>query len=218
MPFIVAVRGSARKLGLTKGNLSYSTYRQRPTDESDPRGQRRGEILGFAFLSVWEPGLGSGIGSGLGTSRATAKINVYVHPDYRKKKVGFSLLDMLLTTVSDRYSSQSGYDFVDPDNSPVYKGPGSHERQYYRLYFHYLVKHKQLAEGNKKLEQEQKTYDDDLVWIRKMLDEQLGFTELVRFEAVHRSAKCRDGPVYWLDQVVFEHACHFAPGLVKDDY
>ncbi|KAK4135499.1 hypothetical protein BT67DRAFT_433571 [Trichocladium antarcticum] len=218
MPFIVAVRGSARKLGLTKGNLLYSPYRQRPTDELDPQGRRRCEILGFAFLSVWEPGVGGGLGSGLGTSRATAKINVCVHPDYRRKKIGFSLVDMLLTTVSDRYSSQSGFDFVDPDNSPVYKSPASHSRQYFRLYFHHLVKHQHVVENNKKLEQEQKEYDNDLVWVRKMFDEQLGFTELVRFEAAHRSAKGRDGPVYWLDQVVFEHACYFAPSFIKDDY
>ncbi|KAL2262170.1 hypothetical protein VTK26DRAFT_2244 [Humicola hyalothermophila] len=52
MPFLVAVRGSAREMGLTKGNLSYSIYRQIPKDETDPQGQKRGEILGFAFLSV----------------------------------------------------------------------------------------------------------------------------------------------------------------------
>lgn len=52
MPFIVAVRGSARELGLMNGNLSYSPYRQFPKDKLDPRGEKRGEILGFGFMSV----------------------------------------------------------------------------------------------------------------------------------------------------------------------
>lgn len=212
MPFIVAVRGSARDLGLTGGNLLYSAYRQIPTDNSDPQNQRRGEILGFAFLSVWEPGLAGNTGS----SRATARINLFVHHEHRRKKIGFSLLDMLLTTVSDRFSSQSGYDFVDPDNSPVYKPPKNDERKYFHLYLAYMVRHKHLAEGNKKLEEEQKHYDDDLIWIRKMLEESFNFTEKVRFEAVHRTPKCRDGPVGWLDAVVFEHTCQFDPRFIGD--
>lgn len=218
MPFIVAVRGSARDLGLTKGNLVYSPYRQVPTDESDPHSRKRGEILGFAFMSVWEPGLAGG---GTGTSRATAKANVFVHRDHRRKKIGFSLLDMLLTTASDRFSSQSGYNFVDPDNSPVYKPPRHHERKYFRIYLAYLVRHKhrlaEEGEGNKKLEEEQKGDDADLAWVRKLLEEGFNFTEKVRFEAVHCTPKGREGqPVGWLDAVVFEHTCQFDPKFIGD--
>jgi L-amino acid N-acyltransferase YncA len=210
MPFIVAVRGSARDLGLTKGNLAFSVFKQIPFTEG-----KRGEILGFAFLSPWQPGLAGGLGS----SRASAKLNVFVHPDYRRKKIGFSLLDMLLTTVSDCFSSQTGYDFIDPDDSPVYKNSPTRERQYFRLYISYMVKHQHRTD-HKKLEAEQKKYDNDLVWVKKMLEDGLNFTELVRYKAAHRSSKAREGPVYWLDEVVFEHTCMFGPqgGRIKEDY
>ncbi|KAG7291001.1 hypothetical protein NEMBOFW57_001009 [Staphylotrichum longicolle] len=200
MPFIVAVRGSARNLGLTQGNLIFANFNQIPFEESD----QRGEILGFAYLSTWQPGL-SGVGGG--SSRNTARINVFVHPDYRRKKIGFSLLDMLLTTVSDCFSTQSAFDFIDPDDSPLYRKSRDRELQFYHLYIGFRVRHKLLAHGNKKLEDEQKTYDDDLVWVKKMLEDQLNFTQLVRFEAVHRLPKDTKGPCYWMDEVVFEHTC-----------
>jgi len=202
MPFIVAVRGSARNLGLTAGNLVYATFDQVPFDESD----KRGEILGFAYLSNWQPGLA---GTGTGSSRSTARINVFVHPDYRRKKIGFSLLDMLLTTLSDCFSTQSAYDFVDPDDSQLYKMSRHREHQFYHLYISFRVRHKRLTQGDKKLEEEQKTYDDDLVWVKNLLEDQLNFTELVRYEAVHRSPEDSKGQSYWMDEIVFEHTCAF---------
>ncbi|KAK3905099.1 hypothetical protein C8A05DRAFT_13066 [Staphylotrichum tortipilum] len=213
MPFIVAMSGSARELGLTKGNLAFSAFRQMPSHGPD----NFGEVLGFAFLSTWQSGL-TGQGTANGSSRATTRINVFVHPEYRLKKVGFSLLDMLLTTVSDRFSSESGYDFIDPTNSPVYKNSRGRERQYFRLYISYRVKSKQRAEGNPKLEKEQEAYDNDLTWVKKMLVDKLNFVELVRFENVHRTAKGRAEAVCWLDEVVFEHTCLFDPLIVKADY
>jgi L-amino acid N-acyltransferase YncA len=211
MPFIVAVRGSARDLGLTRGNLSFSVFQQVPFYEQD----KRGEVLGFAFLSVWQPGLR---GNPTGSSRATAKANVFVHPDYRRKKIGFSLLDMLLTTVSDCFSSETAYDFIDPDNSQVFRKASDGKRQVFKVYLSYRIRHKLRTDGNKQLEDEQKTYDDDLVWVKKILEDGLNFSELVRYEAVHRSPKGREGPVCWFDEVVFEHTCAFDPNVVAADY
>lgn len=204
MPFLVAVRGSARNLGLTGCKTSFSVFKQVPFDEKD----KRGEILGFAFLSVWQPGLG---GSAIGSSRATAKINVFVHPDYRRKKIGFSLLDMLLTTVSDCFSSETAYDFVDADNSPVYKKPRGRQRQHFKVYLSYRVMHKRGWD-------EKTAKADDLVWVKKLVEENLNFTELARFEAVHRTPKGRKEPVCWLDEVVFEHTCAFGPATIDPDY
>ncbi|KAK4123283.1 hypothetical protein N657DRAFT_455065 [Parathielavia appendiculata] len=210
MPFIVAARGSARELGLTKGNLSYSVFRQIPSTEK----VRHGEILGFTFLSPWQPGLAC---SSNGSSRARAKIHVYVHPLYRRKNIGFSLLDMLLTTVSDRFSSQTGYDFIDPNDSSVYKNSATRERQYFRLYISYMVKHQNRTD-DEKLEAEQKTHENDLVWVKKLLKDQLNFTEVARYRAVHRSPKGRERGVHWLDEVVFEHTCRFDLRDIKEGY
>ncbi|KAL2164044.1 hypothetical protein VTH06DRAFT_3258 [Thermothelomyces fergusii] len=212
MPFIVAVRGSARDLGLIKGNLSFSIFQQVPSQDK----QGRGEILGYAFLSVWQPGLG---GSANGSSRATARINVFVHPHYRRKKIGFSLLDMLLTTVSDCFSSETAYDFIDPDNSPVYKKGPNRQRQYFKVYLSYRVRHKVQGEGDQRPESKRKHHGDDLSWVKKLVEDRLNFTELVRYEAVHRSARGGKEPVCWLDEVVFEHTCSFrGPTMVEAEY
>ncbi len=125
---------------------------------------------------------------------------------------------MLLTTVSDRFSSQTGYDFVDPDNSMVFKKSPARQRQYFHIYLSFRVKTKQRANGNKKLEEEQKKFDDDLVWVKKLVEDQLNFTEMVRLEAVHRSPKSAEGPAYWMDELIFEHTCHFDPLAIKGEY
>jgi L-amino acid N-acyltransferase YncA len=211
-PFIVAVRGSARELGLTKGTLIYSVFQQMPFREAN----RRGEVLGFALLSPWQSGLAVGSASGTGgNSTPTARIHVYVRPDSRRHKIGFSLLDMLLTSVSDRFSSQSGYDFVDPDGGPAYKSSSGAERRYFHLYLSYLVRHQhRVTDGDctegQRLEQEQKAYGDDLKWVKTLLEERFNFTEVVRFEAV-RLRREGAGAGCWLDEVMFEHTCLFDP-------
>jgi hypothetical protein len=125
---------------------------------------------------------------------------------------------MLLTTVSDCFSSETAYDFIDPDNSQVFRKASDGKRQVFKVYLSYRIRHKLRTDGNKQLEDEQKTYDDDLVWVKKILEDGLNFSELVRYEAVHRSPKGREGPVCWFDEVVFEHTCAFDPNVVAADY
>ncbi|KAK4155188.1 hypothetical protein C8A00DRAFT_31985 [Chaetomidium leptoderma] len=209
MPFVVAVRGSARNLGLTKGNLVTSRFDQVPLDDDGRK--RRGEVLGFAFLSAWHPGFGT-----TGTSKGSAKLNVVVHSNYRRKKIGHSLVDRILISVSEHFSSEDGYDFVDLDDSPIYKYSRDREHQFYRLYFSFLTRYKHIA-TDKKMEARQKTYDDDLNWIRKMFEDGLNFTELVRFQAAHLSAKDWKGVSHWLDEVVFEYTCQVGHRMVKAD-
>jgi GNAT superfamily N-acetyltransferase len=215
MPFLVAVRGSAREERSPKTtNASLSPFGQVPFYERD----RRDEVLGFAFLSPWQSDLA---GSGSGSSRTTARINIFIHPDYRRKKIGYSLLDMLLTSNSNRFVSETAYDFVDRDNSPMYRKPTdpARERQYYRLYLSYFVKHKHpRLNGGAKLEDQQNESDQELAWVKKLLEDKFCFEEVARFEAAHRSSKCREGPVYWLDEVVFQHTCWYGLNDIKEDY
>ena len=215
MPFIVAVRGSARDFENKPGNFEFSPYTQLAPYAHDPQdAKKNGDVLGFAYLSVWEAGLA---GDCNGSSRATARISLFVDPKYRRKKIGFSLLDKLLTTASNRFSSLSGYDFVDLSKDPVYKDALGHERKYFRLYLSYFVKHAHNTFGDEELEREQQSYDDDLVWVKKLLEENFNFTEKVRFETTHRSSKHVEGrPVYWLDSVMFEHTCHLDARFTTD--
>ncbi|KAK4212421.1 hypothetical protein QBC37DRAFT_194573 [Rhypophila decipiens] len=208
MPFIVAVRGSARTIRAEKGNFELSPFLQRSPYLADPEDARQnGVILGFAYLSVWEPGLA---GDGNGSSRASARVNVFVDPKFRRKKVGLSLLDKLLSTVSRRYTSLQSYDFVDLSNSLVYKHPLGHERQYFRLYLTYFVRHAHnLFSDDPEFDKEQDSYRDDLVWVKKLLEKIFGFEEKFCFETSHRSSNyIKSRPIYWLDSVVFEHTCH----------
>lgn len=226
LPFLVAVRGSARgDKAPTRGHIVQSPFQQVPFKPSD----KLGEVLGFAYLSVWKPGLA---GSATGSSRGTAQAHVFVHPDYRRKKIGFSLLDMLLTTVSGCFSSETAYDFVDTQNDPVYNRSkaSSRTRQTHKVYLGYRVRHKRTPATEverKKLEAEQEGYDSDLTWVKKLLEDKFNCGELMRFEAVHR-AVVKDGkdankgqaqqqPV-WMDEVVFEHTCSYDPDSVGLDY
>ncbi|KAK0630609.1 hypothetical protein B0T17DRAFT_636873 [Bombardia bombarda] len=204
MPFLVALSGSARRPHLQKGNVVYySPYRQPKTDENNHSdGKKRGKVIGFAYLSVWAPGLAGG---GSGASRATAKINLFVHPDQRRKKIGFSLMDKLLSTISRTFHLENAYDFVDPANCAMHKHSPEHERPYFRVYLNYNVKHRHV--DDKATLKEDKSDDDELEWVKEILEKKFNFVEKVRFDSVYRSPKSREGPVFWLDSVLFEHTC-----------
>jgi len=213
MPFIVAVAGSGRDLILPKGaHTELSPFPQAIPTAQDL--QKKGKILGFAYLSVWKLGLA---GAGNGTGRVSADATLCVDHEHRRSKIGFSLLDKILTTVSRRHSSLSAYDFVDPANSPVFKDPTKHSRKYFKIFVTYLVRHKHRTDDNRQLEAEQKDYDLPLVWVKKLLEDEFVFDEKVRFEAVHLTKKRDNVPAYWMDAVVFEHMCYFDPRFTTDD-
>ncbi|KAK3357738.1 hypothetical protein B0T25DRAFT_566994 [Lasiosphaeria hispida] len=216
MPFLVAVHGHAHKLGLKQGNLEYTKCVPHPGATEEPSLYFEGKIMGFAFLSVWEPGLAD---YGNGSSRATAKVNLFVHHDHRRKHVGFSLLDKLLSIPSSRYDSTMACNFVDASDSPIYKHPVlklerqggqrvvEQERKYFRVYLDFHVRHKYYDVGDPKLKEEQKDFDRDLDWARKLLDESFHFAEKVRFDQVFR----KNG--VWLDKVTFEHTCYLTDDM-----
>jgi len=218
MPFLVAVYGAAKQLNTNKGNIFYTSVTRHPDATLPPNPKLVGNIVGFAYLSVWEPGL---TGSGIGSSRATARVNLFTHSEYKRKRIGYSLLDKLLSTVSDRYSTTEGYDFVDVSDSPVYKGPKEHARKYYRVFSNYLVRHKYWDQDKPELKARQATYEDELKYIQKMLMEDFNFDLHGRFNMVHRTPKSRSGRVGWLDSVVFDHVCWMGLDdkfdIVRDD-
>ncbi|KAK0710885.1 hypothetical protein B0H67DRAFT_646307 [Lasiosphaeris hirsuta] len=216
MPFLVAVHGHARKLGLNQGNLDYTNCIPHPGAIGESFPHFEGNIMGFAFFSVWEPGL---TGSGNGSSRATAKVNLFVHPNHRRQRVGFSLLDKLLSIASSRYYPIKACSFVDATDSPIYKQPVlklerrsgervvEQERKYFRVYLDFHVRHKYYEADDPKLKEEQKDFEKDLDWARKLLDESFHFAEKVRYEQVFRKNRV------WLDKVTFEHTCYLTDDM-----
>ncbi|KAK4638985.1 hypothetical protein QC761_702690 [Podospora bellae-mahoneyi] len=241
MPFIVAVYGSARGLRLKEGNLQWSDEPQVPYNEQDAarQGVVKGQILGFAYASVWQPGIA---GSGQGTSRYTARLHVWVDPKHRRNKLGFCLLDKLLAFMSPPHIPRTGIDFIDIHNNPIYhklqdddlKGTPMEElkkeearrnrpRKYYNVQISYKFKHRPRWQLNNPTRHPAlKDYVKDLDWVKKLLEEKLPFIKLVTFEAVHQSSKLRepeeeDGnkKVFWLDEFVWEYYC--TSGLPDSD-
>ncbi|KAK0666190.1 hypothetical protein QBC41DRAFT_231071, partial [Cercophora samala] len=222
MPFIVAVYGSARRCGLKEGNLQWSDEPQVPYDEHEAASQGlvKGQILGFAYASVWQPGIA---GSGQGTSRYTARLHVWVDPKHRRKKLGLCLLDKMLACMSPPHHARTGIDFIDIHNSPKEEARRNRPRKYYNVQISYKFKHRPRWQvDNPTRYPGLKDHIKDLVWVKKLLEEKLPFIKLVTFEAVHQSSKLRepkeeDGnkKVFWLDEFVWEYYC--TAGLPDSD-
>jgi hypothetical protein len=89
LPIIVAVRG---KMPLSSPGKSYQSKKVSfPQFES---------IIGFGYAETYGYGLG---GSRIGRSRFTKSLYFFVHPDHTRLKVGQSLLDRLIQTLSLGY-------------------------------------------------------------------------------------------------------------------
>ncbi|KAK3942372.1 hypothetical protein QBC46DRAFT_309306 [Diplogelasinospora grovesii] len=201
MPFIVAVSGPARKVQLGSNINPYAHYPKYNADvqnQTDTEAEEK--VLGFGYFSIWQPGLA---GAGNGSSRATARVNLFVDSEHRRNNIGSSILHALLRTVSHQFPAGAEYEFVNPARSPVYSRPLEHERKYYQIYINYVVKH-EFDGGD--------TGDDDnLKWVRTLLEDRFGFVEKARLECTHVTAKRPSHPPFWLDTVIFEHSCHPDP-------
>lgn len=201
LPFIVAVSGSAR-VDTLKDGIRFES--NQPQQKVLPSNLQEGLVLGFAYLSVWKPGLA---GSKTGTSRATAEAHVYVHTSWRRKKIGSALLDRLLASVSLNAKSKKMCDFWDPSRNPAYAAPCQHDRYTFKIYMQYLVKTRfDINNGFNNMES-QENQIDDIAWLNDLLETKFGFKKKVRFEAAYRSPKVEGQVSYWLDSVVFEHTC-----------
>ena len=202
-PFIVTVSGSARTNALKDGIRFESSQ---PQQTVFPPDLIEGIILGFAYLSVWQPGLA---GSMTGTSRASAEAHVYVHNSWRRKKIGSALLDRILGSVSLRAkeTSKDMCDFWDPSRNRAYAVPVQHTRYTFKIYMQYLVRSELDANNSFNTEMLQNHQPDSIVWVKHLLETKFGFTEKVRFEGAFRSPKVDGASNHWLDSVLFEHTC-----------
>jgi GNAT superfamily N-acetyltransferase len=84
-PFIVAVKG---RMPVGKSKNAKSTLPQFET------------IIGFGYAETYNNTIGGGMN---GRSRFTKNIQFYVHPEYTGKKVGRSILDRLIKSLSHGY-------------------------------------------------------------------------------------------------------------------
>lgn len=218
MPFLVAVYGSVRQPERVQQENDVLTRCTRdPASAVSPNRKLVGKILGFSYPSVWKPGV---LGDPNGSSRATAQINLFVHPEYKRKRVGTSLLDKIMTTISPIYSSNDVYDFIDPALNPMYRPYRDHSldlRRFHKVYASFFVKSKTAEPNDEKRKKEEEGYEDDLQWVEKLLVEQFRFEKVMRFGMVHRTSRWRQGPVHWMDEVVFEYGCNYGFDPLGDE-
>jgi len=204
LPFFVAVYGDVKKLGAPVQEIRGIRGGAHPGAEASPDPGLVGRVLGFGYLSVWHPGLA---GSGLGSSRTSGRVNLYVDRDFRRKRVGFSLMDRLVSHVSTRFESREGYHSLNPSGL-VCGNSGEPSRQLWRLYLSFNIKTKQWAGNNPQLAAEQKHYEDEYNVHHKTLDEVFNFDVQCRLQECCRTPETRPGPRFWLDSVLYSHVCH----------
>ncbi|KAB5516929.1 hypothetical protein GE09DRAFT_1158966 [Coniochaeta sp. 2T2.1] len=195
LPFVVVIRGAYEH----KGKSRFDNPSDYPEDEV------AGKVIAFGFLSIRQPGLA---GSFEGTSRMSAKAMVFVHPGYRHKKLFHICIDKLLSTVSIRYSTKRGYDFINPGDNPTYKYPWQHDRKMYSVIVEYLVPRLPESGGNRFLPDE-----TDLTWFERIMTSNYGFWKVGRLNAAHRSRLSYEPRPIWLDTVMFEHTCQQTMGF-----
>ncbi|OIW33017.1 hypothetical protein CONLIGDRAFT_711004 [Coniochaeta ligniaria NRRL 30616] len=199
LPFIVVIGGPYQYQVRDK---SYEG-----TTEQSAQLPITGKVLAFGFLTIRQPGL---TGSFNGTSRMSAKAHVFVHPAYRRQKLGHVCFDKLLSTVSTRYSTKLGYDFINVTDNPTYKYPWQHDRKLYSIFVEYLVP-RTRADINSRFEPDEK----DLKLFAKALKDRYGFWNVGTLQAAHRSRVTYEPAPIWLDLVMFEHMCQEGLGFTR---
>ena len=172
-PFIVAVKG-----------------------RYDPDNNLRRQVIGFCLLDTLQRGIA---GSYEVTARPCGKISLVVHPDWRRKKVGTALLDILLICCSTFYIGKHGYKWV-TNSDLTYAEPAYNPRKWYTLQMDVLVR-----SGKTKKEVEE---SDEYKWMLEFLEAKFNM-QLIR----HDEYFCHSPHMYlgasqrWLDRLVFEHRC-----------
>ena len=199
LPFIVAVKG---KMPLpSTGKSTQSKKVSLPQFEN---------IIGFGYAESYGYGLSGGRG---GRSRYTASLHFYVHPQQTRLKVGQSLLDRLIQSLSYGYGyadlfylhasfvlftnhalqrAKDGYDWMDPKNDPIYVCGGI--QKLHQLVIQYAIEQKN---------------DPNYVWMKRFLrryffDEEGRIHRIARSQASGPGAKFAD-VVFFCKEVAAEN-------------
>ncbi|GAW25725.1 hypothetical protein SAMD00023353_1200190 [Rosellinia necatrix] len=169
MPFIVAVEGSHEVI-----------------DTSDQH------IIGFSLVTVINQGIA---GSYETLYSRGGKLVVIVKPEYRFKKIGTALTDILITNCTGWYTPKCGYQFVNFTNDWISTEFGRNPRKWWYLEMEIMVR-----SGASKEETQR---SDEFRWFQNFLE--LKFDLLL----THHDEKCCFSPhqMRWLDKLTFRRDC-----------
>lgn len=151
-PFIVAIRGSCPKI--------HSMH----NDE---------QVIGYARAEPFDFGLA---GATVGRSRGTAIINLYVHPNFRRKHVGYSLMDRLLHMLSPAHAYMERAVWANPGQKRYAETGGC--GAFHQLFFKFAV-----------FKQDDPTYP----WLKDFLYGKFFFKESARLVSAARSSAVKGG-------------------------
>ncbi|KAI3337081.1 hypothetical protein HD806DRAFT_542797 [Xylariaceae sp. AK1471] len=150
------------------------------------------DVIGFALVTAVYRGIS---GSYETLSRPGGKLLVIVKPEYRRKKIGTALIDVILSSCSTRYMPKGGYQFVNIAQDRTLMRYESNPRAWYYLEMEVMI----LS-----FENEEKTRQhDEFQWIWNFLEAK--FCLLLK----HYDDRCFFEPLHkkWLDKLTFRHTC-----------
>jgi GNAT superfamily N-acetyltransferase len=126
LPFIVAVAGLPH-------DVRESKVAKTAWNINDPK---KGQILGFCFLSGYYTGLCNSVKC---TGGSSVRVNMVVHPDHRRKLIGHALLDKTLQMTCTDYTYQDTCAFVNDNDIPLFRGPALSPRRFRHVFVDVLM-------------------------------------------------------------------------------
>ncbi|KAI0911526.1 hypothetical protein F4823DRAFT_293715 [Ustulina deusta] len=171
MPFIVAVEGWYDTMEM---NIAHQ------------------EVIGFALVTAVSRGIA---GSYETLSRCGGKLLVIVKPEFRRKKIGTALIDIIITNCTGWYMSKCRYQFVNLTHGWISREFGSNSRKWWYLEMEVMIR---SAEDENKARE-----GDEFQWIWNFLETK--FTLLLK----NYDEKCFYQPhkMHWLDKLTFRRDC-----------
>lgn len=169
MPFIVAVEG-------WYGTISTTPQR----------------VIGFSLVTAVSRGIA---GSYDTLSRRGGKLLVIVRPEFRRRKVGTALIDIIVTNCTGWHISKGGYQFVNFTHDWISTEFGRSPRKWWYLELDVMIR---SAESEEKARN-----GEEFQWIWNFLE---GTFNLF---LQHYDEKCfyQDQKMQWLDKLTFRRDC-----------
>ncbi|KAI0870270.1 hypothetical protein GGS24DRAFT_511008 [Hypoxylon argillaceum] len=149
-------------------------------------------VVGFSLVTAVSLGI---TGSYETLSSPGGKLLVIVKPEYRRKKIGTALIDILMTNCTGWYISKSGYQFVNFTHDWISAEFGTNPRKWWYLDMEVMIRSGEKEEITRKGEEFQ--------WIWNFLESK--FDLLLK----HYDEKCFYEPRHmtWLDKLTFRRPC-----------
>lgn len=153
-----------------------------------PVGQGNHKVIGFIFLDIGNRGIAGSMAS---PGKCSAKIYILVDPEYRRQRLGTSLLDAVFLRTSRPYMyKEDSYQFVNPDGYDLYRERFSRIRRFNSIFMEVYIKN--LGGRGKTTEGEE----------YKFFDKFLGDFDMSRVAHMGNFAVIRET---FLDRLIFEH-------------